>query len=164
MLLLNPRRKREHHATDELEKLLYIDALAIASANRLHVHSNGSAETRSNFDCSADQKVWPGKLKYIGIVSTCFPVPWYDEPRVWKIVVEKAPPSLQRSESDDRAAERRKSLRSGKDKGVQPKDWKVVEEGGNICRLEEVYSAKKNLGNGIFWGMSKTRNGHSNWD
>jgi len=108
--------------------------------------------------------VWPGKLKYIGIVSTCFPVPWYDEPRVWKIVVEKAPPSLQRSESDDRAAERRKSLRSGKDKGVQPKDWKVVEEGGNICRLEEVYSAKKNLGNGIFWGMSKTRNGHSNWD
>ena len=78
---------------------------------------------------SADEKAWPGKLKYIGIVATYFSDTWYYDPFVWKIVVEKAPPSL------------------------QPKNWKVVKKGGNICRLEEVYSAEKNLGSAIFFGV-----------
>ncbi|KAF8533487.1 hypothetical protein BDD12DRAFT_914077 [Trichophaea hybrida] len=146
--------KRKAKSREQEPDKLYIDALSIASKNRLRVHSNGvPSPSSSSASSSTAQTVWRGKLKYIGIRAMS-PMGIRQPLRVWKVVVSNAPP---KKSAPDGAAERRRSLRSSKRRKVESGDWKVAEEGNLNCSLVELEdeAEKKRIGDGIFKGMQR---------
>ncbi|KAI5806076.1 hypothetical protein EDC01DRAFT_638558 [Geopyxis carbonaria] len=136
-----------------LQDQLYTDALALAAANRLHVHSVSSTRASSS---ALPSSAWRGKLQYIGIRSSC-PVGLRPMARVWKIEVNPIDEKPVELAPDEASAERRKSLRSStrKRKVEPPKDWRTIEEGGMKCSLEEIWADSKKcaIAGGLFKGM-----------
>lgn len=145
--------KRKAKSKEQEPDKLYIDALSIASKNRLRVHSNGVSPSSSASSSSSAQYVWRGKLKYIGI-RAILPGGFRQPLRVWKVVVGNAPPKKSTPEG---SAERRRSLRSSKRRKVDSGDWKVAEEGSLNCSLVELEddAEKRTIGDGIFNGMQR---------
>jgi hypothetical protein len=148
--------KRKAKPKEQEPDKLYIDALSIASKNRLQVHGSGAPTSASSSKAAAAQKVWHGKLKYIGI-RAMYPIGIRQPVRVWKVEVGKAAPKRNVPEGSD---ERRRTLRSStnnKRRKVETGDWKVAEDNGASCRLVEIMDekVKKTLGGGIFNGMQR---------
>lgn len=156
------KKRGKKSAVKEEPDQAYIDALSIAAANRLHVHSNGMsgsealASLASPGSSASQQAVvdsWSGKLQYIGIrpATTTIGRP---QARTWRVVVQKTKPP-KKAPKPEVETERRKSLRSSTkrrkvdDEG--PKDWRVVKEGEWECRLSQVVSLElEGLAGGLF--------------
>ncbi|KAA8893375.1 hypothetical protein FN846DRAFT_979278 [Sphaerosporella brunnea] len=147
--------KRKAKSKEQEPDKLYIDALSIAAKNRLLTHGSGPTSVgTSSSAAAAEQTVWHGKLKYIGI-RAMYPIGIRQPVRVWRVIVDNASP---RKRAPDGSAERRRTLRSStKRRKVETGDWRMAEDNGATCRLEEITDekAKKTLGGGIFNGMQR---------